>query len=203
MAQFGTDLGLVHEMVVAGRKFGCGEDFYAMLAHNPDLFVEVVAYVQAQELHEASRPTFEGTVDDGKDLRDLMKESGCASGYYRLFSCYDFFGASGLQTIRSVKVEFFRFFNGEGRPVILKKLEELGYRAANLREVLSVCVNESCPTDAKVLLRGHRTNILVMGTYDEREKSVPSISHFQSYSMSTATVDSGTTCIYWIPAVKI
>lgn len=43
--EFGRDHGLIHEMVVTGRKAGAGSDFYATLAHDLDLFRKVVNLV--------------------------------------------------------------------------------------------------------------------------------------------------------------
>ncbi|MFH0814898.1 MAG: hypothetical protein V1902_02345 [Candidatus Falkowbacteria bacterium] len=39
---FGKDLGLVHEVVVTGRKVGAGRDFWARLAHDEAFFRRVV-----------------------------------------------------------------------------------------------------------------------------------------------------------------
>lgn len=43
--EFGRDHGLIHEMVVTGRKAGAGSDFYATLAHDLGLFRKVVDLV--------------------------------------------------------------------------------------------------------------------------------------------------------------
>jgi hypothetical protein len=43
---FGKDLGLIHEVVVTGRKVGAGCRFWARLAHDEDLFRRVFALVQ-------------------------------------------------------------------------------------------------------------------------------------------------------------
>ena len=44
-SEFGKDHGLLHEVVVTGRKVGAGEEFWAGLAHNEGLFARVVAFV--------------------------------------------------------------------------------------------------------------------------------------------------------------
>lgn len=44
--EFGKDLGLVHEMVVTGRKVGADAEFYSALAHNEGLFRKTVAFVR-------------------------------------------------------------------------------------------------------------------------------------------------------------
>lgn len=43
--EFGKDHGLIHEVVVTGRKFGAGEEFWAALAHREDIFAKVFALV--------------------------------------------------------------------------------------------------------------------------------------------------------------
>lgn len=45
-ASFGKDLGLLHEVVVTGRKVGADRVIYASLAHNERLFREVVDYIR-------------------------------------------------------------------------------------------------------------------------------------------------------------
>ena len=45
--QFGEDHGLLHEVVVTGRKVGAGKEFWAAIAHNEELFARVVAFVMS------------------------------------------------------------------------------------------------------------------------------------------------------------
>ncbi len=47
LGNFGKDLGLMHELVLAGRKLGVGSDFFSKLAHNPMLFRRVIEMVKA------------------------------------------------------------------------------------------------------------------------------------------------------------
>ncbi len=44
-AEFGKDHGLIHEMIVTGRKVGAGTAFYSALAHSEELFARTVAFV--------------------------------------------------------------------------------------------------------------------------------------------------------------
>lgn len=46
--EFGKDEGLIHEVVVMGRKVGADRKFWATLAHNEQLFREVVDIVNRQ-----------------------------------------------------------------------------------------------------------------------------------------------------------
>lgn len=50
--EFGKDLGLIHEVVVTGRKVGATKEFWSKLAHNEDLFRSVVSQILPQELAE-------------------------------------------------------------------------------------------------------------------------------------------------------
>lgn len=43
--EFGKDHGLIHEVVVTGRKVGAGATFWSRLAHNEDLFRKIVKEV--------------------------------------------------------------------------------------------------------------------------------------------------------------
>ena len=43
--EFGKDNGLIHEAVVTGRKVGAGREFWSRLAHDENLFREVIARV--------------------------------------------------------------------------------------------------------------------------------------------------------------
>ncbi len=43
--EFGRDGGLIHEVVVAGRKQGIGKKFWAYLAHSPEVFEAVIQFV--------------------------------------------------------------------------------------------------------------------------------------------------------------
>jgi len=43
--EFGKDFGLIHEVVVTGRKVGATKEFWAKLAHNEDLFRSIVSRV--------------------------------------------------------------------------------------------------------------------------------------------------------------
>ncbi len=42
---FGKDLGLIHEVIVTGRKVGAGKDFWVKLAHDENLFSRTVEFV--------------------------------------------------------------------------------------------------------------------------------------------------------------
>ncbi|MFA6039195.1 MAG: hypothetical protein WCV62_00510 [Candidatus Peribacteraceae bacterium] len=48
--EFGRGIGLIHEVIVTGRKVGAGRAFYVALAHNENLFRRVVEFVSQDPL---------------------------------------------------------------------------------------------------------------------------------------------------------
>lgn len=49
---FGKDLGLVHEAVIAGRKIGAGRPFWKRIAHNPAFFEKVIEISRIADWHD-------------------------------------------------------------------------------------------------------------------------------------------------------
>lgn len=45
MSEFGKEHGLIHEVIVTGREVGADKDFWATLAHDKNLFEQVVNFV--------------------------------------------------------------------------------------------------------------------------------------------------------------
>lgn len=50
--EFGKDFGLMHEVVVTGRKAGADKEFWSVLAHNEDLFGFIVRSVKTLDSEE-------------------------------------------------------------------------------------------------------------------------------------------------------
>ncbi len=46
VVEFGKDIGVIHEMIITGRKVGASRNFYSALAHNEELFAKTVAFVE-------------------------------------------------------------------------------------------------------------------------------------------------------------
>ena len=74
-SDFGKDLGLIHEMIVTGRKVGAGSDFYAALAHDEGLFRRVMEMVKEDPLLTAMQ-TLQTAVEKGVQYEN---------GVYRFF----------------------------------------------------------------------------------------------------------------------
>lgn len=62
--KFGSDVGLMHEMIVTGRKVNADVDFYAALAHDQELFAQVVKMVVGP---------FPGYVYDAKKVSRFLR----------------------------------------------------------------------------------------------------------------------------------
>jgi len=48
--QFGRDHGLIHEVIITGRKLGAGKEFWSDLAHDPHLFKQVKMLVDRSSI---------------------------------------------------------------------------------------------------------------------------------------------------------
>lgn len=70
---FGKDHGLIHEVVVTGRKAGAGQAFWAKLAHDEDLFKRVVSVVTSGGVTDT--PGIREISSDPMDGPKLMKIS--------------------------------------------------------------------------------------------------------------------------------
>lgn len=73
--EFGKDHGLIHEMIVTGRKVGAGRAFYAALAHDETLFRRVVETIEQDPLQAAQQAL----------LAAAAKGVVCENGVYRFF----------------------------------------------------------------------------------------------------------------------
>ncbi|MDD5041532.1 MAG: hypothetical protein PHX87_04240 [Candidatus Peribacteraceae bacterium] len=73
--EFGKDHGLIHEVVVTGRKVGAEQAFYAALAHDEALFRRVVEMVEQDPLQAALQAL----------LAAAAQGVTCENGVYRFF----------------------------------------------------------------------------------------------------------------------
>lgn len=81
MSSFGKDLGLMHEVVITGRKAGATERFWAALAHREDVFQKTVPFVLSLiAMVFRLRPDFEP--DKPSRLKKLEKDSPAKEGEF-------------------------------------------------------------------------------------------------------------------------
>ncbi len=79
---FGKDHGLMHEVIVTGRKVGAGKNFWKKLAHDEKLFTEVVGFVAQRSFaaqKKANEPPpvlFFGQGPGNREAYYLLMESG-------------------------------------------------------------------------------------------------------------------------------
>lgn len=132
--EFGRDLGLVHEVVITGRKLGAGKEFWAKLAHDGDLLMTAMDAVEDAINLAAPRQTFNVTVDYALTREGMMLAARCHHG--EVFKQYDFPTDSSGQA--KVAIEVFLFIKERLGDEILAKLDELGYRPATLAEALAL-----------------------------------------------------------------
>ena len=71
---FGKEIGLIHEMIVRGRKAGADRDFYKALAENEDLFKEVVGFTKKEVWQPVISQTLKLEVNRTKPLTELFND---------------------------------------------------------------------------------------------------------------------------------
>ncbi len=125
--EFGKEVGLVHEVVVTGRKVGADRAFWSTLAHDEELFRKVVGLVKA-------RPAFRILVDYSLPLEDMIRAGN-----------YDWVGSSIIQNfpsncdwgVHGVTAELFHFDRTMNSDEAIAEMEEQGYRPATIVELLA------------------------------------------------------------------
>ena len=80
--RFGSDLGLIHEVAILGRKVGADRDFWKILSQDQGVFRRVVALVKGITLVTSdaqSEPsdTYRVTVDYSKTFYEMLDASKC------------------------------------------------------------------------------------------------------------------------------
>lgn len=51
-SDFGKEIGLIHKMIITGRKVGAGRAFYTALADNEKLFKKIIAFVSPRKSYK-------------------------------------------------------------------------------------------------------------------------------------------------------
>ena len=130
--QFGKDLGLMHEVIVTGRKVGAGRDFWAALAHNEEMFKKVVDLVNP-------RPSFKVLVDYTKPLKEMI-----VAGKYDWVNgdiTQERFPIKGTGQ-KEVEVTLFHFNKTITSDQVISEMDKAGYRPARLEELLALGVSQ-------------------------------------------------------------
>ncbi|OGJ63988.1 hypothetical protein A3E47_02685 [Candidatus Peribacteria bacterium RIFCSPHIGHO2_12_FULL_54_10] len=138
-SDFGKDLGLVHEMIVTGRKVGAGSDFYAALAHDEGLFRRVMEMVKEDHLLVAMQ-ALQAAVEKGVQ---------CENGVYRFFDpCISLVTLRDLSLVRQKKLVYRQDWY---EPYDWAKREDAP-QERNLRIPVEGSFNKTFPDQEKLLL---------------------------------------------------
>lgn len=127
---FGRDLGLIHEVVVTGRKVGADRRFWVKLAHDKSLFGKVVNLV------EKTRYIYRVTVDYTRNLEEMIR-----AGYYAWSSrgiTEERFPVEVKEGTEDITVVLFHFSHGESTEEIVELLKQDEYSPATLPELLAL-----------------------------------------------------------------
>lgn len=106
---FGKDLGLLHEVLITGRKVGVDRRFWANLAENPDLFRKIFAL----ERYNGYEPT-----RAHREAREIMEASASYFGIQEAIDTFDI-SPSRYELSRLAKIPF--------SPKVLEALRPQGY----------------------------------------------------------------------------
>lgn len=179
-AEFGKDLGLMHEAVVTGRKVGAGSEFWAILAHDLERFRLLVAslysfkvwacyhwpfdfgeWLTKQELQIGKPVIFHHTNSTFKVVESLLKRESGRDDQEVTLSLMNFDdivrphrGKRGSLTTIELKIK--------------NSLQKLGYRPALLHEVLSLWEKHS--QDLPVI---DDEDIAIIGAMESEDSSFP------------------------------
>lgn len=204
VSEFGKELGLVHEVIVAGRDLGAERPFYVALANSSDLFREVVELVnRALEHREEDRPKFDVRVDYSKTREQMIKGiTFCTmSGSRQDGHEYKFSMIDQCNREVHVTVEAFRFFLNEPVVDIIAQLDALGYRPANFEEQIAVVAQH--PEKVKELMEcNDREYLIALGSVDKKAGISPHIDHFGGFSIGGTHIRGSLNSRYWVLAVK-
>lgn len=130
--EFGQDLGLIHEVVVTGRKVGADREFWAELAHDEGLFAHLVDVVK---LEPTMAPPLRLVVDYSLSLKKMIEDGK-----------YDWVNKDITQknfpTKREGKVnitiELFFFDRYIDSQVAIKRIGQWGCRPARIEELCAI-----------------------------------------------------------------
>ena len=100
--QFGEDHGLLHEVVVTGRKVGAGKEFWAAIAHNEELFARVVAFVMSFTLADkidrdmTDWTCVEPAIAEDGEFEPVLQEWGIQAVFSAHVHAYEHYEEQGI-----------------------------------------------------------------------------------------------------------
>ena len=134
--KFGQDNGLIHNIIITGRKVGATDEFFAKLARDEALFRQVIEFVMEGGTTKgvAARPP---KADRQIGLIEtLIKEGG-----YKTCNSWitDEHAPDYTQSESESEVVFLDLGYCESTTVAIQRMKERGYRPAENPEVLRHC----------------------------------------------------------------
>lgn len=130
-SDFGKEVGLVHKMIVTGRKVGANRRFYTALADNEDLFRKVVELINGEPTQES----YGIVIDYGLSLEGMIRAGGYDWINNDIIS--DHFPIEGNGT-KSVTVELLHFNRMITNDEVLSEMKKRGLRPAKIEELLAL-----------------------------------------------------------------
>jgi hypothetical protein len=148
--QFGEDHGLIHEVVVTGRRVGAGREFYSRLAHDESLFRRTVQFVMG-----VICLVLKVVVDYNRSLAEMIS----AGRYHSVIGgMTEYFSVNG-EGKQEKEVVLFNF----GRTILgddaIREMDVVGYRPAVIEDLLAL--GESQPE------LQNRFSIIALGSIGE------------------------------------
>jgi len=149
---FGKDLGVVHEAVVTGRKIGADQRFWSAIAHNQELFKQIISIVdlfnekvetEKYESEITARERVECKVDGVYDIvvdcsRSLVEM--IEAGKYESFNnniTAEHFPVRGQGKQEKI-ITLFYFNRTMSRYEVRHEIEKRGFRPAEIQDLLGL-----------------------------------------------------------------
>ncbi len=87
-SDFGKDLGLIHEVVLSGRKVGADKNFWVFLSRNPETFSGVVKLVENARLKWLS--VDEADLKKIKEWEERITTTDCPFPEERSYAAFNY-----------------------------------------------------------------------------------------------------------------
>lgn len=128
VSAFGKEVGLLHEVIVTGRKVGADRTFWSILAHDEEMFRKVVDLVNEKFMITKK---FMITVDHNRALPDVIK-AGNYSWVHSKITVEHFPVKGGGK--HTVLIRLLHFYPEDD---VISEMKKQGYRPATIEELLA------------------------------------------------------------------
>jgi hypothetical protein len=123
------------ELYIAGKRpeVGADSEFYSLLIQHPDLFRDVVKFVEETTSLKSSGRIFDFPMDYGVSWKEAVHRTCLDLGRDITEKEMPIQGTGTAE----LKVELFRFWRNESRERMIQKLQDKGYCPLNFGELLT------------------------------------------------------------------